>query len=221
MKTFIAIPCMDQVAAPFAHSLASLEKEGECVISMNISSLIYDARNQLTAQAIKAGADYILWLDSDMVLPPDIIPRMIKHMEAGYDYVTGLYFRRRAPFAPVLYSRVARDGHADMNDYPEGEFFEIGGSGFGCCMTRVSMMEDVALNCKDWFTPINGYGEDLSFCLRASELGYKMYCDGTIRCGHVGQVVVDENVYKVNFREELIKNAGNNQVSASNIDERV
>ena len=57
MKTLIAIPCMDNVAAPFAHSLATMEKTGECVISMNISSLIYDARNQLAAQALKAEAE--------------------------------------------------------------------------------------------------------------------------------------------------------------------
>ena len=221
MRTYIAIPCMDQVAAPFAHALASLEKEGECVVSMNISSLIYDARNQLTAQAIKAKADYILWLDSDMTFPPDTLSRMLKHMEAGYDFVSGLYFKRRAPFAPVLYSKLDENDHEDMNDYPEDSFFEIAGAGFGCCMTRVSMMEDVVLNCKDWFSPINHYGEDLSFALRAKSLGYKIYCDSTIKCGHVGQVIVTEDVYKVNFKEELLKNAGNSKVSASNNDERV
>lgn len=210
MKTLIAIPCMDNVAAPFAHSLATMEKTGECVISMNISSLIYDARNQLAAQALKAEADYILWLDSDMIVPPDVIPRMLKHMEDGKDFVSGIYFRRRAPFAPVLYSRIDREGHADFNDYPEDTVFEIAGAGFGCCMTRVSMLEDIALNFKDWFTPFNNYGEDLSFCLRALECGYKLYCDSTIKCGHVGTVVVDESVYKVNFREVLLKNAGNN-----------
>lgn len=210
MKTLIAIPCMDNVAAPFAHSLATMEKTGECVISMNISSLIYDARNQLAAQALKAQADYILWLDSDMIVPPDVIPRMLKHMEDGKDFVSGIYFRRRAPFAPVLYSRIDREGHADFNDYPEDTVFEIAGAGFGCCMTRVSMLEDIALNFKDWFTPFNNYGEDLSFCLRALECGYKLYCDSTIKCGHVGTVVVDESVYRVNFREALLKNAGNN-----------
>lgn len=210
MKTLIAIPCMDNVAAPFAHSLATMEKTGECVISMNISSLIYDARNQLAAQALKAQADYILWLDSDMIVPPDVIPRMLKHMEDGKDFVSGIYFRRRAPFAPVLYSRIDREGHADFNDYPEDTVFEIAGAGFGCCMTRVSMLEDIALNFKDWFTPFNNYGEDLSFCLRALECGYKLYCDSTIKCGHIGTVVVDESVYRVNFREALLKNAGNN-----------
>lgn len=221
MRTLIAVPCMDQVAAPFAHSLATLEKEGECLISMNISSLIYDARNRLATQALKVNADYILWLDSDMIVPPDTLIRMLRHMEAGKDFVSGIYFRRRAPFAPVIYSRVDREGHADFNDYPEDSVFEIAGAGFGCCMTRVSMLEDIALNFRDWFTPFNNYGEDLSFCLRALESGYKLYCDSTIKCGHVGTVTVDENVYKVNFREELIKNAGISKNGASDHDERV
>ena len=199
MKTLIAVPCMDSVAAPFAQNLAAMQKDGECFVSFIIGSLIYESRNNLAKQALAAKADYVLWLDSDMVFPGDIMPRMHKHMAEGKDIVTGLYFRRRPPFTPVLFKELGlKDGvgtHEKYDDYPKDTVFEIAGAGFGCLMLKTEVLEDVMLNYQDWFGPMGGFGEDLSFCLRAKELGYKIWCDSTIKCGHVGQLIVDESVY--------------------------
>lgn len=201
MKTLIAVPCMDQVAAPFAQSLATLKTVGDCVYDFNIGSLIYDARNRLTTDAIKCGADFILWFDSDMIIPQDAMVKLMAHMEQGKDIVSGLYFRRRAPFTPVLYSLIDRGAHEDLKTYPENTTFEVDGCGFGCVMTRVEAMQDILFNSHDLFTPFEAYGEDLSFCLRAKDNGYKIWCDSTIKCGHIGQVVVDETIWKTSIRE--------------------
>lgn len=201
MKTLIAVPCMDQVAAPFAQNLAAMEKKGEVFVSFLIGSLIYESRNTLAKQAIATKADYIMWLDSDMTFAPDTMTRLQQHMEEGKDIVTGLYFRRRPPFTPVLFKtleRIDEDSarHENYDDYPDDSLFEIGGCGFGCIMTRTSVLEDVFLNYRKCFDPVCSIGEDLAFCLRARELGYKVYCDSTIKCGHIGQLVVDESVYR-------------------------
>lgn len=201
MKTLIAVPCMDQVAAPFAQNLAAMQKNGEVYISFLIGSLIYESRNNLAKQAMQAKADYIMWFDSDMTFAPDTMTRLQQHMENGLDIVTGIYFRRRPPFTPTLFKELRRTDdpnvaeHANFDDYPSDSLFEIAGCGFGCVMTRVSVLEDVMLNYQDWFGPVCGLGEDLSFCLRARELGYKIYCDSSIKCGHIGQLVVDEDVF--------------------------
>ena len=201
MKTLIAVPCMAQVAAPFAQNLAAMEKKGEVFVSFLIGTLIYESRNTLAKQAIATKADYIMWLDSAMTFAPDIMPRLQQHLEDGKDIVTGLYFRRRPPFTPVLFKtleRIDEDSarHENYDDYPDNSLFEIGGCGFGCVMTRTSVLEDVFLNYHKCFAPACSIGEDLAFCLRARELGYKIYCDSTIKCGHVGQLVVDESVYR-------------------------
>lgn len=201
MKTLIAVPCMDQVAAPFAQNLAAMQKDGECYVSFIIGSLIYESRNNFCKQALATKADYVLWLDSDMVFPGDIMPRMHKHMEEGKDIVTGLYFRRRAPFTPVLFKELGHteDGlgtHENYDDYPKDSVFEVAGCGFGCVMLRTEILTAIGLNSRDWFAPAYGFGEDLSFCLRARELGYKIWCDSSIKCGHIGQLVVDEAVYE-------------------------
>lgn len=201
MKTLIAVPCMDQVAAPFAQNLAAMQKNGEVYISFLIGSLIYESRNNLAKQAMQAKADYIMWFDSDMTFAPDTMTRLQQHMEEGKDIVTGLYFRRRPPFTPVLFKTLERIDedvakHENYDDYPDNSLFEIGGCGFGCIMTRTSVLEDVFLNYHKCFDPVCSIGEDLAFCLRARELDYKIYCDSTIKCGHIGQLVVDESVYR-------------------------
>lgn len=207
MKTLVAVPCMDQVAAPFAHALACLNKVGDVMVTFQMGSLIYDARNNMSKMAISKDVDYVLWLDSDMIFTEDVMEKMIKHMEDGKDIVTGLYFRRRAPFSPVIFSEleITEEGGSwkDYDHYPvDGDPFEVAGCGFGCCMVKKTVLVDMALNHQTWFTPFKGFGEDLAFCIRARELGYKVWCDPKIKCGHVGQLVVNEAVWMTNREKE-------------------
>ena len=76
MKTVIAVPCMDMVPVEFCESLATLRKVGECQVAFHKGSLIYTARNSLLDTAVKAEADWMLWLDSDMVFNPDLLERL-------------------------------------------------------------------------------------------------------------------------------------------------
>lgn len=202
MKTLIAIPCMDQVAAPFAQSLAMLNKDGECMITMVVNSLIYDSRNKIAAQALQLGVDAVLWLDSDMTFLPDTLQKMTKHLQEGKDVVTGLYFRRRKPFTPVIFSELdlAENGQISFENYlnyPKNSVFEVAACGFGCVMTRTSVLQTMLDARQPWFDPINGMGEDIAFCWRATQLGYKIYCDSTIQCNHVGQLMVNEAFYEM------------------------
>lgn len=200
MKTLIAVPCMDMVAAPFAQSLATLNKEGECVVSFIIGSLIYESRNTLAKMCITHNCDGVLWLDSDMVFDPDVLHKMLEHAKAGREFVTGLYFRRRKPFTPVLFKDLSVDTEqvhwTGYDDYPENELFEVAGAGFGCCYTSKNLLLDIMLNYRTWFNPLEHAGEDVAFCVRARELGYKLLCDPTIKCGHIGASMFDESVFK-------------------------
>lgn len=200
-STLIAVPCMDMVAAPFAHSLACLKKQGEVSIAFEIASLIYQSRDTLVKRAVKANLDYIMWFDSDMIFEPDIMERMHKHMAEGKDFVTGLCFRRRYPYTPAIFKTLEFSENGELKsegfeDYPKDAPFEVAGCGFAACMTSVQMCMDLLLNCQEWFRPIKGLGEDLSFCMRAKELGYKIWCDPSIKVGHVGQMVVNEEFYE-------------------------
>lgn len=199
MKILIAVPCMDQVPSQFAQSIATLNKVGDCVIAFQMGSLVYDARNSLALNAIKAEADYVMWFDSDMVFPSDTLERLIMDRDKG-DIITGVYYRRVAPYHPVLMEKleISQDKceWSDYIDYPQ-DIFEVAGCGFGCVLVSAKVLLEVFAEYGNMFAPINGVGEDLSFCWRARQLGYKIVCDPSVQCGHVGHYVVDRNFYNV------------------------
>lgn len=199
-KILIAVPCMDSVAAQFSQALAMLEKEGKCLVSFAIGSLIYNSRNDLARQALKLECDYILWLDSDMVFPPETLKYLLKEMEeTGADFISGLYFRRCAPFSPVAFDTLEiKDGKATWTDY-HGELsglHEVGGVGFGCVLQKTDMLLEMAAKYGDFFGPLANVGEDLAFCWRARQLGYKIMLDCNLKLGHVGHTVFTQQYFE-------------------------
>lgn len=199
MKTLIAVPAMDQVPAQFCASLAMLKRTGDSVVGFEISSLVYTARNNLSAKAIQLGADFVLWLDSDMVFAPDILERLFADYQEGKgDIISGLYFRRVAPFKPVLFSAVESTAEGPFTAAPESipdDVFEIAGCGFGCVLMPTDILMDVIGKYGNPFDPLNGMGEDLSFCWRVRQCGYKIVCDPAISLGHVAHMVVDRSFF--------------------------
>ena len=204
-KILIAIPCMDQVPALFCLSLASLQKIYECHITGKIGSLIHMSRNDIATTAMRDGYDYVFWLDSDMVFRPDTLIRMVQTLESNdLDFLTGLYFRRVPMYTPVLFDELDFDGKkcnwTEFKTLPT-ELFEVGGCGFGCVLMKTDVFFDVCGRFHEMFEPIGWNGEDIAFCWRARKCGYKIWCDPSIICGHVGYSVVDDQFFMA-FRDK-------------------
>lgn len=200
MKILIAIPCMDHMPTVFVQSLVTLKKTQDCVVAFQMGSLIYTSRNDLGRLAIQSGADYVLWLDSDMVFEPDTLERMLKRVtEDKLDFLTGIYFRRVAPYTPVLfdeltYTAEGYEGKAHWTEFknlPESGLVEVGGCGFGLVLMSTEMLMSVQAKYGTMFQPLQGLGEDLAFCWRARECGYKLMCDPSIEAGHAGQAIIN------------------------------
>lgn len=202
MKTLVSIPCMDMVHTMFLASLLQLKPVGEVEFSLTQSSLIYDARNALASKAVTEGFDRIMWLDSDITFEPDLMIRLSNRLDEGFEFVSGLYFSRKPPINPVAYSDVGIRGSVPFCDpyigYPD-KIFEVAGVGMGGCMMTVDLVKGILDNYGLPFSPIVGFGEDLSFCNRVRDYGKKIYCDPTIKLGHVGMKIYQESDF---IREE-------------------
>ena len=204
-RTLIAVPCMDWVYTDFMEAFTNLHKPEGTAYAFIKNTLIYTARNNIARNAVESGFDRVLWLDSDVIVKPDTLERLAADMDTGLDFVSGVYFMRKLPTKPVLYSDVwwrvnqgeAEAGSKNVEEIPEG-LFEIAGAGFGCCMTSARLLNDLVNRVGAPFTPLIGVSEDLSFCLRAKQAGYKLFCDGRIRCGHVGTKEYTAQDWKVN-----------------------
>lgn len=208
MRTLIAVPCMDMVATGFCQSLAMLKKVGDCYVTHVAGSLIYDSRNKIAAKAIQLECDYVMWFDSDMIFEPNTLERLMADIK-DKDFVSGVYYRRSGNYSPVLYKDLIRheDGTVEaiaFDSIPD-EMFTAAGVGFGCVLTSTAMLLDMAAKYKDWFTPNGKLGEDLSFCERARNMGYEIWVDPKIKCGHVGHIIVNEGFFEAYKQAEELK----------------
>lgn len=202
-KVFIAVPSMDTLPALFCQSLALLRRSGDTMIGFEVGSLVYNARNNLARQAIKAEADWVLWLDSDMVFSPDLLQRMIKVCtENDIDFLTGLCFRRKPPYTPCLFEKLEKlpddkgAAYTALLSVPEGRF-KVGGCGFAGVLLSTDVLISVSARFQGrMFDPLPGMGEDVSFCWRARQCGYDIWCDSTIELGHVGNCVVTRGYFE-------------------------
>ena len=207
MKIFIAVPSMDTVPALFCQSLALLQRAGDTVIGFEVGSLVYNARNNLARQAVKSEADWVLWLDSDMVFGPDLLQRMLKVCtENDIDFLTALCFRRKPPYTPTLFDRLEKTdkgaSYTALMSVPDGRF-QVGGCGFaGVLMSMDVLLSVMAKFNGRMFEPIDGFGEDVAFCWRARQCGYDIWCDSDIELGHVGNFVVTRSIFEAYNEEE-------------------
>lgn len=58
-------------------------------------SMITKSRNDLVAKSLEQGSSHIMWIDSDMVIPPDMLVRFLNHEK---DIVGATYNKRVPPY---------------------------------------------------------------------------------------------------------------------------
>ena len=204
MRTLIAVPAMDMLSTDFCRSCVGLQLSGEVQWTFSQGSMVYDGRNILANTAVREGFDRVLWLDSDMVFDPYLFRRLSEHLDLGKEMISGLYVSRKAPIHPVIYRSIRRDPLENgflpvaeaYSDYPRDSLFPVAGCGFGAVMMTTELLRRLQAAYGLPFTPLPGFGEDLSFCLRVQELGAEMWCDSSIKLGHAGMAIYTEAEYR-------------------------
>ena len=209
-RILIAVPCHEMVHADFTRSLMELERpeDAEIGFSMITATLIYTARTLIANKAVEMGFDKVLWIDSDMTFPPDTLIRLSRDMdEHDLDMVCGIYFTRKTPVMPSIHKHlhweIREDGWVDTDcrcytDYPENSLFGIACCGFGCVMTSARLLKDMNEKYGSPFYPLMGMGEDTTFCWRATRNGYRIFCDSSVKIGHIGLYEFNEATWRAN-----------------------
>lgn len=112
-------------------------------------------RCNLVNKAIGHGAEWILFVDSDMIVPTKItgelseapggaIGQLLSHNK---DIVSGLYFGKQPPYTPVM-SRLDGNQFKDVMEYPDNELIRVDGCGGGFLLIRLSIFEKMS---HPWF----------------------------------------------------------------------
>ena len=191
MKLLIAVPTLDFLHFEFVESLTNLimylkNERVNFEVKYISGTLVYVARDRLACHAINNDFTHVLWLDSDMVFPTSIVDDL---MDLDKPIVSGIYHARRKPFNSCIFKEIVPVVRFDK--YPS-EPFKIGGCGFGIVLTSVEVLKAVKMNHDTCFLPMAAFGEDLAFCCRARDLGYEIWCDPTVRAGHIAHYAVYE-----------------------------
>lgn len=151
-------------------------------------------RNSIVASAQELNCTHLMFLDTDMIFPPDTISRLAAH---DLDIVGGLCFKRWPPFHPTLYTG-ERYKLEFIYPYDDG-LVEVTATGAACLLIKMEVFNKIKY---PWFkfdkTPDNRMvGEDINFCYKAADVDYKLYVDTSIRTLHIVQMAVDDNFYRL------------------------
>ena len=157
------------------------------------SSLIYEAREDAAEHCLQNGHDWMFFLDSDMEPKPDTIARLLQW---DVSVASAICFKRRQPYSPCFYPRMEYDGEKVQlqmaEDWTDG-LAEVEGVGMACCLIKREVLEKTP---KPLFFPMPVLAEDLGFCKRVRDAGFKVYVDTTLCCGHIGTEVITDKHYK-------------------------
>ena len=191
VRLLIAIPTTDYVHADFVVSLSKLQCElGRRRIAYDVEvmagTLVYFARNRLANKAINEHYTHVLWLDSDMVFNEQVVDDL---MEVGKDMVCGAFVSRRPPYGPCVYTSIEKNHVTQVKDWGLKPF-RVDGCGFATVLTSVDLLQAVTQQFGTCFQPTDYYGEDLAFCWRVKQIGREIWCDPTVRVGHIAHVPV-------------------------------
>jgi hypothetical protein len=199
-RCIVLVPYLTHIEPACDDALRGLERAGYVVRRFQSTAAIDRMRCELATAALQEGFDELMWIDSDVVFPPDAVDRL-----RGYDL-------------PIVGGIYAKKGVQDLAVHLEPETTELKmgegghlldvrylGTGFMC--TQRVVYEDIQRTfslppCNTrfgrpavpYFLPMvmsdpPGYwylGEDYAFCERARQSGHKVIVDSAIRLGHIG-----------------------------------
>jgi len=185
MKVLIAVPTFETICPETFKSIYGLR--GCDYLPLFDFVRGYDcarARNLICKEAIDGGFDYVLMVDSDVVLPDTTLEHMLSEQRP---VTLGVYPRKGTQWETELFKVGTKDfvDRFAVSEVPPTTF-EVKGGGMGCALISVPLLRDMG---SGWFKYVeypsgDVLSEDLYFCDRVSKMGASIVADGRVRCGH-------------------------------------
>lgn len=184
-KILVGIPSLGTTRVETMTSLYYMlsNTKAQFIIYTPISCYLHESRNDVFRQAIKLDAEYILFIDSDMVFPEDALTKLISRDK---DIIGVNYNYRQYPLRAITV--LERDVPDSLTEpFP----VRVAGTGFLLIKTKI-----LKLLPEPWFhfspsysdgTPMTG--EDPWFCNVARAHGIDVWVEPTIQMGHIGTVM--------------------------------
>lgn len=194
----VLVPVAASVEPETEGALHALASRGYPVRMLRGSSQVDLARSTLATRALRDGFTETMWIDADTVFDPDDVDKLRAHNQP---LTAGLYMRK----GPKEFAGKFKTPRAVFG--AGGGLLEMAYCGMGFTHVRSDVYHRIGRTlpvCKGgydgetvvpYFLPmlseeedgLTYLSEDYSFCHRASEAGFAVLADTTIRLGHVGR----------------------------------
>lgn len=191
LRVVIGIPSGEMLHTDFAMALTNLCLKSwmagiHCIIVSQKSSIVEVGRCEIVASAKQLNADKLLFLDSDMTFPADLLTRLLSHDKpvVGCDAS-----QKRAPFETVIAGmdgkKLDHAGRAPL-DPP---LVEVKGASCACQLVDMAVLRKLPE--PPFMVTWNGksfLGEDYYFSNAIRKAGFKIYVDMPLskKIGHIG-----------------------------------
>jgi hypothetical protein len=152
-------------------------------------SNVADNRN---AMADSFTGDWLAMIDDDHVYTPDMLQRLLRHLERReVDIVTPLIVRRALPHQNVLVTASAdaarpHETRQVVLEPGDGGLLEVHAAGTGVMVLKRRVFDRVSRPWFEW----GRTSEDFALCLKAQAAGCRIYCDLETRVGHILPMIV-------------------------------
>nr|DAF74789.1 MAG TPA: TarM [Caudoviricetes sp.] len=191
MEVLVAVPTFESILPETFKSIYGLTIPDGVNVMFDFCKG-YDcakARNEIAKEAVKYDFDYVLMVDSDIILPSNTLQCLL---ENPVDICLGVYPRKNTATGQTEIFKLGYKNFTDENNLNISEIVDPGrmdikGGGLGCALIKVSLFKVLP---KPWFYymiyPNGGVlSEDNYFCDNASNKGFKIQADTRVRCGHL------------------------------------
>ena len=204
-KFAIGFPLVDpMIRVNFFISFSCMEKPSNYAFLVpeyphgRFAETLAEARNSLVEQAQWEGCSHLFMMDTDQVYPADTLTKLRSH---GKDICGVLVQRRYPPFDPIFLRR--EKGGGRFYAIPDEEMFsgklvEIDATGTGALLFNMAIFEKIE---EPWFkvevNPEGRTGEDVYFCMKAKEAGFRIFVDTSIEVDHLTTIAINRSLYEM------------------------
>lgn len=189
MSILIATPTFENIAPECFRAIYNL-KGNDLSFDFVKGYDCAKARNDIARKALNGGFEYVLMVDSDVIVPPDTISNML---DSPVDVCFGIYPRKSTTGETELFKEGTFDfknryTYAELDEL-ESDKITVKGSGFGCALIKTEVFKNLEYPWFDFVSYENDtyLSEDLFFCMMAG-VRYKLIADTRVRCGHIKQL---------------------------------
>lgn len=180
---------------PFFHSFVQMERP-EFTPIFATNGPVDGMRNRIVEDAKMMGTSHLLMPDMDQTYPANTITKLLEH---NLPVVGAKVHRRYPPFDPIMFKGKI-NAYERIDKWEDGELVEVDATGSGCLLYDMRIFYDLP---SPWFKfqpnpdpeKPGGIGEDVGFCSKLKEAGYKIYIDTSIKCGHLSTMEITEETW--------------------------